>query len=78
MFTLSLTLKQLAELPAMPSGADELLGGAQRDVVAAGSQLRRALTQLTERASPATPATSEGFEERLRHIVAEANAEYGR
>lgn len=77
MFTLSLTLKELAELPAMPPGADQLLDRAQRDVDAAGSQLRRALTQLTERAIPATRATSEGFEERLRHIVAEANAEYG-
>lgn len=80
MFTLLLTLKELAELPelpAMPPGADELLDRAQRDVDAAGSQLRRALTQLTERAIPATPATSEGFEERLRHIVAEANAAYG-
>ncbi|WP_370250408.1 sensor histidine kinase [Nocardioides sp.] len=78
MFTLSLTLKELKELPGLPAAADDLLDRARRDVDAAGSQLRRALTQLVEpEVRTVDSDQAPRFEELLRRTVEEANAEMG-
>lgn len=69
LFSVALTLEELADLPELPEGARPLLARALRDVESGSSQLRRALTELARDEPAAAGRERQSFEGRLRRIV---------